>query len=178
MDLIEGSDLARELSAGPVSVVRALRWVSEAADAIEHAHQQGVVHCDLKPSNLLLDRAGHLHVTDFGLGRSLSGDRLSVGGTVGFMAPEQIDPTRGPISPRTDVYGLGAVLYTLLAGQPPFRSDSPSEPWALDTLRRDIPASVTALCHHCLVREPERRLASAAELAATLRILEESLGSP
>src|SRR5262249_40768306 len=114
MDLIEGSDLAREMSTGPVPVVQALRWVSEAADAIEHAHQQGVIHCDLKPSNLLLDRAGHIHVTDFGLGRSLSGDRQSVGGTAGFMAPEQVDATWGPISPRTDVHGLGAVLYALL----------------------------------------------------------------
>jgi len=178
MDLIEGSDLARQLSTGPVPVAQALHWVSEAADAIEHAHQQGVVHCDLKPSNLLLDRAGRIHVTDFGLGRSLSGDRLSVGGTAGFMAPEQVDAAWGPISHRTDVHGLGAVLYTLLAGQPPFAADFPSEPSALDALRKDIPASVTALCQRCLAREPERRLASAAELAATLRVLERTLCAP
>src|SRR5262249_24504689 len=171
MDLTEGSNLARELSTGPVPVVRALRWVSEAADAIDHAHLKGVVHCDLKPSNLLLDRAGRIHVTDFGLGRSLSGDPLSVGGTAGFMAPEQADAAWGPISPRTDVYGLGAVLYTLLAGKPP-----PS--LALAALRRDVPASVAALCHRCLAREPERRLASAEELAATLRVLERALCVP
>src|SRR5262249_17945467 len=72
MDLVEGTDLARVLAAGPVAVAEAVRWVSEAADALEHAHAQGVVHCDLKPSNLLLDTAGHVRVADFGLARALA----------------------------------------------------------------------------------------------------------
>jgi RNA polymerase sigma factor (sigma-70 family) len=162
MDLVEGSDLARQLAAGPVPVAKVLGWVAEVADAIEHAHQQGIVHCDLKPSNLLLDRAGHVHVTDFGLARSLAeGDGRSVGGTAGFMAPEQLDPGWGPISPRTDVYGLGAVLYTLLAGQPPGQA----------ALRPAVSASVDALCRRCLAQEPEQRFPSAAELAAAVRAL-------
>jgi RNA polymerase sigma factor (sigma-70 family) len=168
MDLVEGSDLARELARGPVAVAQALRWVAEAADAIEHAHQQGVVHCDLKPSNLLLDRAGHIRVTDFGLARSLAdGDRQSVGGTVGYMAPEQVDSAWGPISPRTDVHGLGAILYALLAGRAPFADEEACDPPALE----DVPADVEALCRRCLAREPERRPASASELAAAIRLL-------
>src|SRR5262249_7821532 len=129
---------------------------------------------DLKPSNLLLDRADHIHITDFGLGRSLSGDRRSVGGTAGFMAPEQVDAAWGTISHRTDVYGLGAVLYTLLARRPPLpaltRPGSPLPP--LDTLRGDIPASVIALCHRCPAGNPPPPPAWAADRAGTLRVLE------
>jgi serine/threonine-protein kinase len=163
MDLVEGSDLARQIGAGPVAVGAAVRWVCDAALAIEHAHQHGVVHCDLKPSNLLLDRAGHIHVTDFGFARSLSdGPSRGAGGTEGFMAPEQIDPTLGPISPRTDVYGLGAVLYALIVGQPPLSQTSPA------LLQPEVTVDVDALCQRCLAREPESRFASAAALAAAL----------
>ncbi len=150
MDLVEGSDLARRETA---TVAEGLGWVADAADAVEHAHRQGIVHCDLKPSNLLLDRDGRVRVTDFGLARSFADEDLPVGGTPGFMAPEQLDPAVGPISPRTDVFGLGAVLRTLLAG------------------RRDVPAAVDAICRRCLAPEPEGRFASAAELAAALRSL-------
>jgi RNA polymerase sigma factor (sigma-70 family) len=161
MDLVEGNDLARQISAGPVAIDNAVCWVREAALALAHAHQQGIVHCDLKPSNLLLDGAGHVHVTDFGLAHSLAGgpDRTA-GGTEGYVAPELLDPSLGPISPRTDVYGLGAVLYALLVGQPPFDRTSPA------ALRPEVPDSVNALCQHCLEREPEKRFSSAAELAA------------
>src|SRR5262249_11777210 len=76
MDLVEGGDLARRLAAGPVEVSDAIRWTAEAADAIEHAHRQGIVHCDLKPSNLLLDLDGRVRVTDFGLARTLADRRL------------------------------------------------------------------------------------------------------
>jgi RNA polymerase sigma factor (sigma-70 family) len=185
MDLVEGSDLARQLACGRVSVAQALRWVSEAADALEYAHQQGVVHCDLKPSNLLLDQAGRIRVTDFGLARSLADDGpRAPAGTVGFMAPEQVDPAWGPISPRTDVHGLGAVLYALLAGQPPAAGSlpemgalpaltPPGSP-ALTSLRPDVPPSVDALCQRCLAPQPQRRFASAAELAVALRALNQT----
>ena len=117
----------------------ALRLVSEAADAIEHAHQRGVVHCDLKPSNLLLGRDGHVRVSDFGLARSLAEGGLAVGGTAGFLAPEQVDPTRGAVSAATDVYGLGAVLYTLFAGRPPSGTLSVASPGERRVRVRDIP---------------------------------------
>jgi RNA polymerase sigma factor (sigma-70 family) len=146
MDLIEGSDLARQ---PPPTAAEALRWVAEAADAIEYAHSQGVIHCDLKPSNLLLAGDGHVLVSDFGLARSLAGGDGPHGGTAGFMAPEQLD-TAGTVSPRTDVYGLGAVLRALLPERSP---------------------EVDAICRRCLAADPEERYASAAELAASLRAL-------
>ncbi|HEX5272797.1 MAG TPA: protein kinase, partial [Gemmataceae bacterium] len=116
-------------------------------EAIEHAHAMGVVHCDLKPSNLLLRADGRVLVSDFGLARSLTGGGTARGGTAGFLAPEQADPD-GTVSPRTDVYGLGAVLRTLV-------------PEGL--------AEVDALCRRCLAAHPTERFASAAELASALR---------
>jgi tRNA A-37 threonylcarbamoyl transferase component Bud32 len=146
MDLVEGSDLARRPRP---PVAEALRWVAEAADAVEYAHRAGVIHCDLKPSNLLLGGDGHVRVSDFGLARSLAGGDTSHGGTTGFMAPEQLDPA-GTVSPRTDVYGLGAVLRALLPERSP---------------------EVDALCRRCLALDPEARYASAAELASALNAL-------
>ena len=146
MDLVDGSDLTRQPRP---SVAEALRWVAEAAEAIEYAHRMGVIHCDLKPSNLLLGSDGHLRVSDFGLARSLADGDAAHGGTVGFMAPEQFD-VEGAISPRTDVYGLGAVLRDLLPERPP---------------------EVDALCRRCLAQDPAARFASAAELASALYVL-------
>jgi serine/threonine-protein kinase len=146
MDLVEGSDLARRPRP---PVAEALRWVAEAADAIEYAHGMGVVHCDLKPSNLLLGGDGRVRVSDFGLARSLSGSDAPRGGTASFMAPEQLD-AGGTVSPRTDVYGLGAVLRALLPERSP---------------------EVDALCRRCLAPDPAARFASAAKLASALRAL-------
>ena len=146
MDLIEGSDLARQ---SRPSVAEALRWVAEAASAIEYAHGMGIVHCDLKPSNLLLDRDGHVHISDFGLARSLASGDTPHGGTAGFMAPEQLDP-EGKISPRTDIYGLRALLRALI----------PARPWEVD-----------AICQLCLAVDPAGRYSSAAELASALQTL-------
>lgn len=177
MELVEGSDLARQIRAGPIRVEQALCWVAEAADAIEHAHRQGVVHCDLKPGNLLLDRDGHVRVTDFGLARSLEGGGpAEAGGTEGFMAPEQADAALGPIGPATDVHGLGAVLYALLTGRAPcagcdrgaYRHTGPS----LSQLKARVPGKVAALCRRCLARNPMRRFASAFEVARAIRALD------
>jgi eukaryotic-like serine/threonine-protein kinase len=153
MDLVEGSDLARRPRP---PVAEALRWVAEAAEAIEYAHGMGVVHCDLKPSNLLLGGDGHVRVSDFGLARSLAGGDAPPGGTAGFMAREQFDP-EGRVSPRTDIYGLGAVLRVLLPERSP---------------------EVDAVCRRCLAPDPAARYASAAELASALRALLASLPPP
>ncbi len=173
MDLVDGADLGRRLAAGPISVAEALAWVSDAACALEYAHGQGVIHCDLKPSNLLLGADNRVRVSDFGLARSLSGGAGEpAGGTAGFLAPEQADPARGPISPRTDVHGLGAVLYTLLAGRPPYSaSEEPHRPMSLAVLRPDLPGGLAAVCERCLAADPRERPASAAELAEALRAL-------
>jgi serine/threonine-protein kinase len=153
MDLVEGSDLARQPCP---TVAEALRWVAEAADAIDYAHGIGIIHCDLKPSNLLLGADGRVLVSDFGLARSLDGGVAPHGGTPGFMAPEQCDRA-GKVSSRTDIYGLGAVLRALL----PERS-----------------SEVDALCRRCLAPDPEARYASAAELASALRALRAALRPP
>jgi serine/threonine protein kinase len=170
MDLVEGGDLARRLAAGPIAVADALRWTAEAADALDHAHGQGIVHCDLKPSNLLLDHDGHVRVSDFGLARALADGGRHGGGTPGFMAPEQFEAA-GPVSERTDVHGLGAVLYALLAGRAPFGAERSSEGPSLVALRPDVPAEVEALCRRCLAAHPKHRPASAAEVAEELRAL-------
>lgn len=146
MDLIDGSDLSRRPRP---PVAEALGWVAEAAEAIDYAHGRGVVHCDLKPSNLLLGSDGHVRVSDFGLARSLAGGAAPHGGTAGFMAPEQFDAD-GTVSPRTDVYGLGAVLRALLPERPP---------------------EVDPVCRRCLEADPAARFASTAELASALRRL-------
>ena len=133
-DWIDGPNLQslldRSRSAGsPLAVRDITRWMTDAARAVEYAHQHGVVHCDLKPSNLLLAPDGRVVLTDFGFARRLSGDEgHSVeGGTLAFMAPEQLDPSFGEIGPRTDIYGWGAVVFTLVTGQPPHLERQPAD---------------------------------------------------
>jgi DNA-directed RNA polymerase specialized sigma24 family protein/tRNA A-37 threonylcarbamoyl transferase component Bud32 len=146
MDLVDGSDLAQQPHP---SLADALRWTAEVADAIDYAHRMGIVHCDLKPSNLLLDHDGHIRVTDFGLARSIGDKDAPHGGTAGFMAPEQFDP-EGKISPRTDVFGLGALLSALLPTKPP---------------------ELDMICRCCLAADPNMRYASCAKLATVLRTI-------
>jgi RNA polymerase sigma factor (sigma-70 family) len=167
MDLIEGPDLGQVLSAGPVPLELAVRWVAAAAEAVDYAHQQGVVHCDLKPANVLLQlgsppaglESAIPKVVDFGLSRILErrGTR-SVGGTAGYMAPEQGDALYGGVSARTDVYGLGGLLYALLTGQPPGNQE-----------RVRLPEVVEGICRRCLEPEPGRRFETAGAVAAALR---------
>src|SRR5262245_8788514 len=114
LDLVLGRNLGQLCREQQVSVADAMRWVAEAAKTIEDAHQQGVIHCDIKPSNLLVDEAGRIRVTDFGMAVRFSeprGEEALLAGTPAFMAPEQVDRCWGAISPRADVWGLGAVLY-------------------------------------------------------------------
>ncbi len=146
MELVNGSDLSRQPRTAASTV---LRWVFEAAEAIHYANSLGVIHCDLKPSNLLLDRDGRVRVSDFGLARSLADSSGPQGGTTGFMAPEQLDP-QGIVSARTDVFGLGAVLQVLLKERTP---------------------EIDAVIGRCLAPDPTDRFSSAAELAAHLRLL-------
>lgn len=157
--------------------------VAEAADAVEHAHRHGIVHRDLKPANLLLDAQDRPVVTDFGLAKPMlwddplthEGDIL---GTPQYMAPEQIEGRTHAIGPWTDVYGLGAVLYELLTGAPPFQAqrrgalftpilaDDPPPP---SGLRGGIPKELDAICLKALEKDPARRYSSARDFAADLR---------
>jgi WD40 repeat protein len=153
----------------------------QAAEALEHAHRCGVVHRDIKPANLLVDEAGHLWVTDFGLALLCRHDRLTrtgdVVGTLHYMAPEQAVEV-GAVDQRADVYGLGATLYELLAGRPAF--DSPAkgellrqvlevEPRPLRRLNPAVPADLETIVLKCLAKRGEERYATAQELADDLR---------
>jgi len=141
MKLIEGTTLARRLADGPLPSRQAAEMLIPVCRAIADAHRRGVLHRDLKPSNVLIDREGRTYVTDFGLAKristdnadaSLSGSLTQSGailGTPGYMAPEQAAGRRGEVSPLTDVYALGAILYAMLTGRPPFQAAS-----ALDTV--------------------------------------------
>ena len=130
MEFIDGSDLASLLRSETLSIPRVVRIVATVAEAIQHAHDRGVIHRDLKPGNVLLDRAGQVFVTDFGFAwfdGEIDREVQSIVGTAGFMAPEQIERSLGPIGPYTDVYGLGALLFMLLCRRPPHEGDTVSE---------------------------------------------------
>lgn len=122
MDYVSGTDLATIAAREQPTTSQIAEWLLPICDALQHAHSRGVIHCDLKPANILVRDDGVPLLTDFGLAQR-TGDglgRASLSGTAPFMAPEQIDESLGTISERTDVYGLGAVVFNLATGQPPF----------------------------------------------------------
>ena len=153
------------------------------AEAVHHAHQRGILHRDLKPSNILLDEQGQPHVSDFGLAKQVEGDGSltesgAVLGTPAYMAPEQAAGSKRLVTTLSDVYGLGAVLYALLTGKPPFGGDSVME--TLDRVRQQppvppsrlnpkVPRDLEIICLKCLDKDPQRRYPSAQALAAELR---------
>jgi serine/threonine protein kinase len=176
--LIEGGSLAGQLSrfADPEA---AARLVAAIARAVQHAHERGILHRDLKPANVLLDREGQPHVADFGLAKWMGArdSTLSAVGTPSYMAPEQAEGKPGAVGPATDVYALGAVLYELLTGRPPFRAETPlqtvlrvlhEEPASVARLRPEVPADLVAITMKCLEKEPDRRYASARDLSDDL----------
>jgi RNA polymerase sigma factor (sigma-70 family) len=181
MDLVNGPDLADLGKGRTISVREAIRWALQVCAALEHAHSMGVIHCDLKPANVLLDPDGSIRVTDFGLSRSLRGLTpwaALVEGTGPFMAPEQVSRAWGNIDARTDVYGVGALLFTLLTGRPPWIGQSLAEILADVTstipviapgrIRAEIPQSVSELCGKCLSKPPESRYQSVQDLRLAL----------
>src|SRR5262249_54426721 len=133
MDFIDGKTLAHRLAQGPLPSRLAAGYLRQIARAVHYAHRQGVLHRDLKPSNILVDSDDQPHVTDFGLAKRMddSGHTRTgaVLGTPSYMAPEQASGRIKDQGPWTDVYGMGAVLYELLTGRPPFKAETP-----LDTL--------------------------------------------
>lgn len=181
MDLMDEGDLATVLAAGPAAVADAARWACQAAEALTYAHQSGVLHCDVKPSNLLLDRRRDVALTDFGLARSIAAARHpeEISGTLGYMAPEQFGLGAGLVGPATDVYGLGATLYTALTGRTPFAGSSLIEvvkqhvgrglPVAPRELRPEIPADLDTICLRCLTPDPHERFLTMDDVAGALR---------
>jgi serine/threonine protein kinase len=183
LELCSGGCLADKLDGTPLAAADAVRLVETLARAMQAAHQAGIVHRDLKPANVLLGAGGTAKITDFGLAKRLdqaSGQTASgaVLGTPSYMAPEQAGAKRKEISPAADVYALGAILYESLTGRPPFKGVT-----ALDTIRQvvqdepvpvrrlqpKVPVDLEAVCHRCLEKEPQRRYASATDLAEDLQ---------
>src|SRR5262249_18499736 len=141
--LYNGGSLEQHLSEFRADPRRAARVLAAVARAVHHAHQRAILHRDLKPANILLDERGEPHVTDFGLAKRLDGDGNltasgAILGTPSFMAPEQASGRKGAVTTASDVYGLGAILYTILTGRPPFQGDSVVE--TLELVRTSTPA--------------------------------------
>jgi tRNA A-37 threonylcarbamoyl transferase component Bud32 len=182
LELCEGGALDRKLKQTSFTAAEAACLVEKLARAMHYAHSRGVVHRDLKPANVLLTADGEPKVTDFGLAKQLdaASDLSQTGaimGTPSYMAPEQAGGARD-IGPATDVYALGAILYELLAGQPPFGGASvldtleqvkTREPVPPSRLRPKVPRDLETICLKCLHKEPARRYADAAALAEDLR---------
>ncbi len=179
MELASG-DLQREIDRRRIPIGQALAWLREAAQGVRHAHRRGIVHCDLKPSNLVLSREKRILVSDFGLATRADDPsrNMRVAGTPAFMAPEQISSAWGEIGAHTDVYGLGATFYVLLTGQLPFDGNRPAdvltavvsekEPIAPRTLRRSIPEAVSHVCLRCLSKRPADRFPTVDALLRTM----------
>src|SRR6516225_3674245 len=183
MEFVDGGDLAQNVSRARLSPARAAEVVETLARAIHTAHERGIVHRDLKPSNVMLTADGIPKITDFGLAKRLDDDTGhtrtgEILGTPSYMAPEQAAGKKDAIGPATDVYALGAILYELLAGRPPFKGDNPleslrlvatTEPTAPSRLASAIPPELEAICLKCLEKEPGRRYDSALALADDLQ---------
>jgi len=183
MVFVEGSCLASQLNDGPLDPVQSARTMQEVALAVQYAHERGVIHRDLKPSNILFDLQGRPRITDFGLAKRLtdqSGVTVSgqVLGTPSYMPPEQAAGQINTICPASDVYALGAILYSLTTGRPPFHSASSidtlrqvveKEPVAPRQLNSVIPRDLETIILKCLEKSLPRRYASAKLLAEELK---------
>jgi serine/threonine-protein kinase len=183
LELVDGVSLEKKFAGQPVPAHQAGQLVETLAQAMRVAHERGIIHRDLKPSNVLLTSAGVPKITDFGLAKLLDARANQTPsdaflGTPSYMAPEQAFGRREEIGPATDVYALGAILYQLLTGRPPFEGNN-----AMETLlqvqshepvppRRwqpAVPPDLETICLKCLHKEPARRYASASDLADDLR---------
>ena len=182
MGLVEGGRLDQIAKREPMSPRQATEVIAKLARTVHYAHQHGVIHRDIKPGNILLDTKGEPHLTDFGVARLLETENdatctIEVSGTPSYMAPEQAHATNGHVSSATDVYGLGAVLYQLLAGQPPFMGGTPfetvsllleTEPRQPRLLNPKVDRDLSTICLKCLEKDPKRRYSSALALAEDL----------
>lgn len=188
MPMVTGGTLIDLMERGPVPLEQALLLAEEIADALDYAHQRGLIHRDVKPGNVLMDERGHCLLTDFGLakirqtqdaGLTMSGTIL---GTPAYMSPEQGNGL--PLDGRSDVYSLGIILYELVTGRPPYRAETPlavmlkhvSEPTPPPTLiNKTLPSVVEEVVMRALAKRPEDRYATAGDLMRALRHARENL---
>jgi WD40 repeat protein/predicted Ser/Thr protein kinase len=182
LEFIDGKSFAELARERPLSAIRAARYVKTIAEAVEHAHQRGVLHRDLKPSNVLLDVFDQPRVTDFGLAKLVTHDQEltttgQVLGSPNYMPPEQAMGKSSEGTVQSDVYSLGAILYELLTGRPPFQGETlqvvlaqvqDTEPVLPRRLNPATPVDLQTICLKCLQKEPARRYRSAQELADDL----------
>ncbi len=182
MKFIEGGQLDEMVRHEPMPIRRAVELIAKVARTIHYAHERGILHRDIKPGNILLDAKGEPHLTDFGLARLVETEStvtrtMEVLGTPSYMAPEQAVGNNSAVSSVTDVYGLGAVLYQLLTGHPPFAGGTTFETvrLVLDTNPRKprlwnskLDRDLETICLKCLEKDPKRRYASAVALADDL----------
>ncbi len=182
MKFIEGGQLDEVTKREPMSIRQAVELIAKVTRTVHYAHEHGILHRDIKPGNILLDQKGEPHLTDFGLARLVETEStvtrtMEVLGTPSYMAPEQAVGDNATISSVTDVYGLGAVLYQLLTGQPPFAGGTTYETikLLLDTeprqprqLNPKIDRDLSTICLKCLEKDPTRRYPSALALAEDL----------
>jgi serine/threonine-protein kinase len=183
LEYIDGGSLADRIAVTPLPPIEAAKLVRALADAMDCAHRAGIIHRDLKPGNVLMSSEGIPKITDFGLAKRMEPDvgqtrTGAVLGTPSYMAPEQAEGKTRDIGPPADIYALGAVLYDLITGRPPFRGES-----VLDTLEQvrtvepippsrhqaQLPLDLDIICLTCLQKEPRKRYATAGALAEDLR---------
>jgi eukaryotic-like serine/threonine-protein kinase len=180
MELLEGRTLADRVAAGPLPPAEAARVAAAVADALDAAHQRGIVHRDVKPSNVMLAPDGAVKVMDFGIAAAADETHSTTGSglyaTVAYVSPERV--AGQPATPASDMYSLGAVLYELLCGRPPFSGGSPAlvarahlqdQPVPVRRLAPWVPARLAEACEAALAKDPARRPSSAAAFAARLR---------
>ena len=180
MELLEGGTLEDRLkSGGAQDPADVLRWLDQAARALDAAHAAGIVHRDVKPGNLLLNGRGEVSVGDFGVASAVGLDSMTMTGTVlgtaGYLSPEQASGERA--TPASDRYGLGVVAYELLTGRRPFESDSATAeaaahvhaPIPYPSQHSDLPPELDPVLRRALAKDPEQRFASSADFVAALR---------
>lgn len=182
MDFVEGRSLAEVLREHTLPPSQAAGYVKSIAQAIHYAHQRGILHRDLKPSNVLVDQDDQPRITDFGLAKLMQGesDLTLTGQVVGspsYMAPEQAEGRAQDVSVRSDVYALGAMLYEMVTGRPPFKAESvvatlkqvlENTPISPRDVNPKLPQDIATICLKCLEKDPARRYGSAQALADDL----------
>ena len=182
LEFVDGGPLDKKLAGNPLPARDAARMMQKLAQGMDYAHQRHIIHRDLKPPNVLLTRDGEPKITDFGLAKKMDDQDSqtqsgSIMGTPSYMPPEQAEGKTADIGPLADIYSLGAILYELLTGRPPFKGATildtleqvrTREPVPPSRLQPKVPHDLETICLKCLQKEPTRRYASAGELADDL----------